>query len=632
MKILNLFILIQFTAIFNINYSVFPQDGSFMPLNIKNAYKNETRSTSGLPGKNYWQNSSDYNIKVQIIPSEYILKGIEKIKYSNNSPDTLWNLVIRLYQNFNKIGGSRNQNLDSGAITKGDIIEYLSINNKKLDPEDVNRIEIRGTNMFVNLTKPVLPGSKTELEIRWHFQIPKYPNPRMGAYDSTSYFIAYWYPQISVYDDIDGWDIFEYVGEQEFYNDFNSYDVEITVPNNIAVWSTGTLQNPAEVLTEKYLSRYKQALSSDDVIHIISAEDLQNNNIFNSEDETNSWHYKADNIPDFAFALSDHYLWDGVSLVADKNSNKRIYIASAFRAASMDFYNVADITRKALDYYSNELPGVPFPYPGMTVYNGAGGMEFPMMVNDESTTDFISTVGLTTHELAHTYFPFYMGINERKYAWMDEGMARFLSFDLIQKLANYDRLSVSVERYEGFSGNELEMPPITPSVLLRGDAYRVASYDRPGIAYYYLQEVLGKGKFIKALNEYIQTWNGRHPIPFDFFNTFNNFTHENLNWYWEPWFFNKGYPDLAIENAEQKDGIIKIIIENKGTMPLPVKLVLKGENDFERIIYRSPSIWSRGRNKIIFVEEENNKIIDVKLGDSKIPDVNKKDNTYYLVQ
>ncbi|MFZ0455396.1 MAG: hypothetical protein WAM24_16755, partial [Ignavibacteriaceae bacterium] len=214
----------------------------------------------------------------------------------------------------------------------------------------------------------------------------------------------------------------------------------------------------------------------------------------------------------------------------------------------------------------------------------------------------------------------------------DEGMARFLSFDLIQKLANYDRLSVSVERYEGFSGNELEMPPITPSVLLRGDAYRVASYDRPGIAYYYLQEVLGKGKFIKALNEYIQRWNGRHPIPFDFFNTFNNFTHENLNWYWEPWFFNKGYPDLAIENAEQKDGIIKIIIENKGTMPLPVKLVLKGENDFERIIYRSPSIWSRGRNKIIFVEEENNKIIDVKLGDSKIPDVNKKDNTYYLVQ
>ncbi|MFZ0456430.1 MAG: hypothetical protein WAM24_21960, partial [Ignavibacteriaceae bacterium] len=421
MKILNLFILIQFTAIFIINYSVFPQDVFFMPLNIKNAYKNETRSTSGLPGKNYWQNSSDYNIKVQIIPSEYILKGIEKIKYSNNSPDTLWNLVIRLYQNFNKIGGSRNQNLDSGAITKGDIIEYLSINNKKLDPEDVNRIEIRGTNMFVNLTKPVLPGSKTELEIRWHFQIPKYPNPRMGAYDSTSYFIAYWYPQISVYDDIDGWDIFEYVGEQEFYNDFNSYDVEITVPNNIAVWSTGTLQNPAEVLTEKYLSRYKQALSSDDVIHIISAEDLQNNNIFNSEDETNSWHYKADNIPDFAFALSDHYLWDGVSLVADKNSNKRIYIASAFRAASMDFYNVADITRKALDYYSNELPGVPFPYPGMTVYNGAGGMEFPMMVNDESTTDFISTVGLTTHELAHTYFPFYMGINERKYAWMDEG-------------------------------------------------------------------------------------------------------------------------------------------------------------------------------------------------------------------
>ena len=630
MKIHNLFILIQFAAVFIINYSVFPQDSFFMPLNIKNAYLNGTRSTSGMPGKNYWQNSSDYNINVQVIPSEYLVTGKEKIEYSNNSPDTLWTLVLRLYQNFNKVGGARNRVLDTSAITKGEIIDRLSVNNKKIDITDADLVEIKGTNMFINLLKPVMPGSKTELEIGWHFQIPKYPNPRMGAYDSTSYFVAYWYPQVSVYDDIDGWDIFDYVGEQEFYNDFNNYDVEITVPNNIAVWSTGTLQNPGEVLTEKYLNRYKQALSSDEVIHIVSEEDLQNKNIFNSNDETNSWHFKAENVSDFVFAVSDHYLWDGVSLEVDKNSKRRIYIASAFRTTSTDFYGVADITRKALDYYSNELPGVPFPYPSMTVYNGAGGMEFPMMVNDESTTDLISTVGLTTHELAHTYFPFYMGINERKYAWMDEGMARFLPFDLIQKLANYDRLSVSVERYEGFAGDELEMPPITPSVLLRGDSYRVASYDRPGIAYYYLQEVLGKELFVRAMKEYIKRWNGRHPIPFDFFYTFNNVARENLNWYWEPWFFKKGYPDLAIDSVEHKEGILKIIVENKGTIPLPVKLILKGENNFERVIYRSPLIWSRGRNKLIFVEEVLDKIINIKLGDSKIPDVNKKDNTYYL--
>ncbi|MEJ2617695.1 MAG: M1 family metallopeptidase [Ignavibacteriaceae bacterium] len=498
MKTRNLFILVQLAAVILVNYSVFPQDSFFIPQNFKNAYKNGTRSISGIPGKNYWQNSSDYNIKAEIIPSELLLKGVEKIKYSNNSPDTLRNLVIRLYQNFNKIGGVRNRGLDSCAITEGDIIDNLSINGKKLDPHDIDLVEIRGTNMFINLLKPILPDSKTELEIRWHFQIPKYPNPRMGAYDSTSYFIAYWYPQISVYDDIDGWDVFDYVGEQEFYNDFNNYDVEITVPNNIAVWSTGTLQNPEEVLTEKFLERYKKALSSDEVVQIISAEDLQSKNIFNSENKTNIWHFGAENVSDFVFALSDHYLWDGVSLVVDKKTNRRVYIASAFRAGSADFHDVADITRKALDYYSSELPGVPYPYPSMTVYNGAGGMEFPMMVNDGTTSDMISTVGLTTHELAHTYFPFFMGINERKYAWMDEGMARFMPFDLIKELTNYDRLSVSVERYEGFAGNELEMPPMTPSVLLRGDSYRVASYDRPGIAYYYLQEVLGKEKFIKA--------------------------------------------------------------------------------------------------------------------------------------
>ena len=632
MKVRKIFILLQLTAFFLINYSVFPQDSFFVPLNIKNAYIQGTRSTSGMPGKNYWQNTSDYNIKVQVIPSEYLLKGIEKIKYSNNSPDILKTLVIRLYQHYNKIGGARNWGLDSTAITKGDIIDKLSLNGKKLDPNDIDLVEIRGTNMFINLLNPILPGSKTDLEIEWHFNIPKYPNPRMGAYDSTSYFIAYWYPQISVYDDIDGWDVFDYVGEQEFYNDFNNYDVEISVPNNVAVWSTGVLQNPEKVLTKKYLDRYNQALSSDEIIHIISNDDLSDKNIFNRENKNNTWHFRAENVTDFVFAMSDHYLWDGVSLIADKKNRRRVYIASAYRNTSKDFFNVADITRKTLDYYSNELPGVPYPYPSMTVYNGAGGMEFPMMVNDESTTDYISTVGLTTHELVHTYFPFYMGINERKYAWMDEGMARFLPFELIKKLTNYDRLSVSVKRYEGFAGKELEMPPVTPSVLLRGDSYRVASYDRPGIAYYYLQDVLGKEKFIEVLKEYIRRWKSRHPIPFDFFNTFNHYAGENLDWYWKPWFYDKGYPDLAIENAEQKEGILRIIVENKGSVPVPVKLILKGENDFEKVIYRSALIWSRGRNKIVFVEEENNKIKNIKLGDSQIPDVNKNNNTFNLVE
>ena len=626
----NLFIVLFSAATFLINYPVFSQDSLFMPLNLRKAYENGTRSIDGMPGNNYWQNSSDYNIKVQIIPSEFLLKGTEKVKYSNNSPDTLTDLVIRLYQNYNKIGEARNWRLDSGAITEGDVIDNLSIDDKKLDIHDINLVEFRGTNMFINLLKPLLPGSKTELEIGWHFHIPIYPNPRMGAYDSTSYFIAYWYPQISVYDDIDGWDIFDYVGEQEFYNDFCNYNVEISVPDNIAVWSTGTLQNPEEVLTEKYLERYKKALISDEIIHIISDEDLSSKNIFNRENETNTWHFKAENVPDFAFAVSDHYLWDGVSLVVDKKNRRRIYIASAYRTTSKDFYNVADITRKALDYYSTELPGIPFPYPGMTVYNGAGGMEFPMMVNDESTTDFISTVALTTHELAHTYFPFYMGTNERKYAWMDEGMARFIPFDLLTKLTNYDRLSVSVERYEGLAGKELEMPPMTPSVLLRGDSYRVASYDRPGIAYYYLQEVLGKEKFTGALKEYIRRWQYKHPVPFDFFYTLNNFCGENLNWYWIPWFFSKGYPDLAIESAEQQDGILKITIQNKGTIPVPVKLILKGENNFEKIIFRSPLIWSKQNKKIFFEEEAYNKILNIKLGDSQIPDINRKNNIYYL--
>jgi Peptidase family M1 domain len=453
----------------------------------------------------------------------------------------------------------------------------------------------------------------------------------MGAYDSTSFFIAYWYPQISVYDDIDGWDTFDYIGDQEFNNDFSNYDVEITIPNNFAVWSTGILQNHEEVLSEKYLKRYKSAHSSDDIVHIISPRDILNKNIFNSKNENNVWHYKAENVTDFAFAVSNHYLWDATSLIVDKKTKRRVYIAAAYKEESKDFYDVPDITRKALDYYSNELPGIPFPFPGITVYDGgSGGMEFPMMVNDQSTSDYIGAVSLTTHELAHSYFPFYMGINERKYAWMDEGMARFIPYDLIWQLANYDRLAVSVNRYVRLAGKELDMPPITLSILLSGNSYGVASYDRPGIAYYYLRDALGKEKFDKTFREYIKRWNGKHPGPFDFFFTFNSVTGQNLNWYWQPWFFQKGFPDLAIQNVNQKDGNIKIIVRKIGSIPVPIKLILKGNDNKVETIYRSAQIWSDGKDEIEISDSANFKILNVELGSSQIPDINKCNNYFSL--
>ena len=133
----------------------------------------------------------------------------------------------------------------------------------------------------------------------------------MGMYDSTSALIGYWYPQVSVYDDLDGWDMIPYTGIQEFYNDFANYDVELTVPNDFGVWGTGVLQNPEEVFSKEYLERYKTALTSDSVINIISKDDL-GKAVFNHSKSLITWKYKAENITDVVYGTSDHYLWDGL--------------------------------------------------------------------------------------------------------------------------------------------------------------------------------------------------------------------------------------------------------------------------------------------------------------------------------
>jgi aminopeptidase N len=258
-------------------------------------------------------------------------------------------------------------------------------------------------------------------------------------------------------------------------------------------------------------------------------------------------------------------------------------------------------------------------------------MEFPMMVNDESTTDFISTVGLTTHELAHTYFPFYMGINERKYAWMDEGMATFIPFDLQSELApGYDPRARNAEAFSKFAGEETEMPMIIPSVLLKYQSYRVASYIRPGLAYDFLRNAIGKEKFDKAFREYIKQWHGKHPIPYDFFNVFNKSSGEDLNWFWQPWFFNKGYPDLGIKSAKNNGNDVTIVVQKIGTLPVPVDLKITSVNGKVTEILKNASVWQKGENSVTINKKLSSPAAKIDLGNNQIPDVNEKDNIYYI--
>jgi hypothetical protein len=607
------------------------QDDLYMPLNIKKAYENGTRNYDGTPGPNYWQNASDYKIKVEIDPQKKMLYGSERITYHNNSPDTLKSLVIRLYQDIFKIGNARDFSTIKEAINDGVNLSKIFVNGEDIDTSIAIIKKRSGTNLILNLIEPVLPHTETELAFEWDFIIPNKTTIRMGAYDSTSFFIGYWYPQMAVYDDIDGWDRNNYGGQQEFYNDFSNFDVEIKVPNTFAVWSTGVLQNPDELLTQKILDRFNSAHNSNEVVRIVTEEDLEEDNNFKNFSTHNVWKYKADTVPDFTFALSDHYLWDAVTTIADSSSLRKVFIQAAYKVQSNDFYNVADISKQAIDFFSFEIPAVPYPYPSLTVFNGSGGMEFPMMINDGSASTFAGTVGVTSHEIAHSYFPFYMGTNERKYAFMDEGWAVMLPYDFQERMAEgNDPRRRQMLAYQRYAGTERDVPLIVPSTNLIGATYRQYAYARPGAAYENLRNMLGDELFLKGLHTFMDRWNGKHPIPYDMFYSFNDGTGEDLNWYWKAWFFYFGYPDLSITRVVIDRNVLRVTVKKEGNIPIPVKLTFIYSDNTESTLIRSASVWSGGRDEIIITEKTTKTIEKIKLGDAHIPDVNYKRNTYII--
>jgi len=611
--------------------SSFAQTKFFTPEEIIKAYHNGTRSEDGNPGKNYWQNKSEYAISVFVNTKEKKIEGKESISYHNNSPDNLNQLVFRMYQDFAIATKSRDWEVSPNDFTNGVSVKVLTINGVEINLTDDKIVQRPGTNMIVKLSNPLLSKSINDIYVEWSFQIPNQNFPRMGEYDSTTYMIAYWYPQIAVYDDIDGWDMISYTGSVEFYNDISDFDVKISSDReNLIVWATGVLQNPEEVFSENILKKYQQ-----DSGNVISLSDIQSGVKFLKNGVNTIYHYKADNVPDFVFSASDHYIWDRET--AETAPGRFTKINAAYNPDSYWFKYVSKIDKAVILFLSNDFPGVPFPYPSMTIFNGEGGMEYPMMVNDGTTDNWQSTVYLTAHETTHSYFPFYMGCNERKYGWMDEGWAVYLPMEFQNRMgsknpeSNIDTVVDvkvrSVNYYERVAGTFYDVPALAPSNVLKSPSYRNNAYSKAAAIYDILRDMLGDEGFKKCLKEYIYRWNHKHPNPYDFFNTFSNVSGKNLNWFWQKWFMEYAKPDLGIKSSTTNNNILKIVISNEGGLPLPVELTIKLANNKIIKIHKTAEVWKDGNYTVTITQQVDSKVSNIILGNEHIPDINKKNNT-----
>ena len=605
----------------------FAQNTLYTPLEFEQAYNRGTRSYDGKPGKNYWQNSANYEIEVEVIPEKSMLRGRESITYFNNSPDTLHSAVIQLFQDMYKKGSKRKKYIIPYDVTDGTNILLLDINNEQVDLNDHDKVSRQDGLLNIKLSKPILPRTTAQLGVAWDFHIPEKTYIRTARFDSTSYFIAYWFPRIAVYDDIFGWDNYGYDGLREFNNDYGNFNVRIKVPDDYLIWSNGELKNSDTVYSKDIIQKLSELNESEQPLRISSGKTSMYNNISGFKE----WEFTALNTKDFAFGLSNHHFWDAIRFKTADGTEKQVNVV--YHPDSKAYFeNMSTHLMECIKFFSDELPGINYPYPEYMAFHGLkegwhSAIEFPGLSNYSYKTNDTLNYSMFAHELAHNYFPFYVNINEKQFAWLDEGLTTYFELALMRDLIKLEKFDLWESKHplDIYSGRFNDIPPFTPSTLYEWETVTQTAYYRPSYAYIILEDLLGKEVFKYCLNEFINRWAGKRPIPHDMFNTFNDVSGQNLDWFWEPWFFEFGYPDLAIEKVE---GDV-ITIKKIGVIPVPVHVKVTYEDDSYEELYETAEAWKNGNDFFKLRINNNKKIRKIVLSDKiEIPDVNRTDNIY----
>jgi hypothetical protein len=333
--------------------------------------------------------------------------------------------------------------------------------------------------------------------------------------------------------------------------------------------------------------------------------------------------------------LSDHFVWDASSVIVDDATGRRASVQAAYNDTAKDFHRMVEFGRHSLDWLSHNWPGIPYPFPKTTIFQGYADMEYPMMVNDGTNEDPIFSRFVVEHEIAHTWFPFYMGVNEARYAFMDEGWAT--TFELL-----IGRADLGTEKAEGFyrqfrvngyindPSSEEDLPIITPANVLRGAAYGNNAYGKPSLAYLAMKDLLGDELFKKCLHEYMHRWHGKHPIPWDFFHSFNDASGQDLNWFWTNWFFTNNYIDLAIGKVEQNSKEYVISVQNTGGFAIPFELDILFTDGSSKKVHVTPATWKKDQKntRIALIAEGGKKIRSVEINGGIYVDATPADNKW----
>lgn len=599
------------------------------------ALERGTRSEDGRPGENYWMNTADYSIDVELDPATRIIRGSETISYLNNSPNDITQLLVHLRQNLHAKGAVRNrpQRLTGGFNVLSAAVDGELIRENETDDDDAPGYRINGTVMTIPLDRPLRSGRRVNLSFSWKFEVPAAGAPRIGT-DGEVFFVGYWYPQMAVYDDIEGWRADQYMGNGEFYMGYGAYDVSITVPEGWLVAATGTLQNAIDVLSEQTRKRLNTATNSKEIISVVGKDEREAGiSTLNGADGKLTWRFFAENVRDFAFAASDKYVWDAAQArVGDLDGDGAgdVALAQAFyRPGTEAWDRAAEFTQFTIEHMSNMF--APYPYSHLSTVEGVvGGMEFPMITHIARARTEESLFGVTYHEGAHMYFPMIVGQNEKAYTWMDEGLTSYNAAEGSADFWNQDSWDPGEQSYYRIAGTGDEVEP-----MRHGDQYPygteargIASYNKPAVSLHALRGIVGQERFTEAYREYFDRWAFKHPQPYDLFNTFNDVLGEDFDWFWTTMFYNTWTLDQSIGSVtDGADGVV-IRIDDLGLspFPVPIRVTYADGTIVEEVV--SVDVWLAD-NTSTQVRFESGTVSKVEIDPGQfLPDVNRSNNVW----
>ena len=568
-----------------------PDAGLYMPRDVQQAYAKGTRSPDGRPGPNYWQNHAEHRIRLSLSPPSRRVQGEQDIVYTNNSPDPLSMLVFRLYMDAHRAEAMREKTVDAGFMTTA------SPSRSSASTARPSRGTIRpirwptyntpgSTIHALQLGTPIPPRSSVRIRMRWHYDLVADSGWKEGAIDETQYSLAYFFPRVTNYSDYNGWDITPFTIGREFNNDFAGFQVEVDVPRDTWCGPPARCRTSGEVLQPAVQRKLESSFTSDKVVTLAEAADIKAGKV-TARGERLTWKWQADHVPDFAIAVSNHYRWDAASVVVDPATGRRASVQAAYADSATDFRPMVATAQQTLKLASTTYPGVPYPYPKTTIVLGSADEEYPMMVNDGSNVGTPSaasmpenayTAFVATHELLHTWFPFYMGINEKRYPFMDEGWTTAFEY-----LRNREVLGVPAADalFKAFRSSALalplsgfDLPIITPHDSLWGQTpiFGLNQYGKAALGYLALKDLMGDAAFRTALHEFMARWNGKRPLPWDMFNSFNDAGVGNYTWFFRNWFFGYNHMDLAVEGVRGTGGGQTVTVRNPGGMAVPFDL------------------------------------------------------------